>query len=332
MGAVYSMKITPIYKNKIISLPYEAVYDKLSTASAEELKVLLAVFSADEFEPSVLASQLDITENALRRALEVWEKAGVICIDGQSSLHKSQKNSDTKKSEETEKKGRAIEIHTTLPQYTSAEIASVVEKTKGCSELLDSCQQILGKIFNAMDTSIIIGLIDHLSLSNEYILLLCSHAASIPKKSVRYIEKMAIDFFDRDIVTYAALEHELTRIENNRSLEFFVRDLFGIGKRALIKKEREFISSWSEKLGFSRDMIKAAYEVTISKTGDPSLNYANAVLENWYAAGLKTPDDVAKNESERQKSTENHPNDTSFSTNDFYEAALMRSYESSPNK
>ena len=44
------MKILPIYKNKIISLPAECVSEKLSTASKDELKVLLAVYLEQEFE------------------------------------------------------------------------------------------------------------------------------------------------------------------------------------------------------------------------------------------------------------------------------------------
>ncbi len=335
------MKIIPIYKHKILSLPYEIVEKKLPTASKDELKVLIAVFSAEEFDPIELAGKLDITENAFRRALATWENAGILMLDGETSTVNSETKSDDESktqpdtgvdiaTEEAqpikkEKKEKNVIVHTTLPQYSSAEIASFVENTNGCSELLDSCQQILGRIFNALDTSIIIGLIDRLSLSHEYILLLCSHAASVQKRSVRYVEKVAIDMYDHNIVDYAELESELTLIEQKRSLEFFVRDLFGIGKRALIKKEREFLNNWSSKFAFSRDMIRAAYEITVAKTGEASFNYANAILENWFASGFKTPDDVAKAEAERKNEHTSH--EASFQTNDFYEAALMRSYE-----
>ena len=61
------MKITPIYKNKILSLPEEIVREKLPSASKDELKVLLAVFLDQEFELSEIASNLDMTENAFKR-------------------------------------------------------------------------------------------------------------------------------------------------------------------------------------------------------------------------------------------------------------------------
>ena len=173
---------------------------------------------------------------------------------------------------------------------------------------------------------IIVGLYDQLSLSPEYILRLCTHASDMQKKTVRYIEKMAIDLYDRDIVSYSALEDELMKIRDRKSLEGFIRDLFGIGKRAFIKKEKEYITTWSEKYGFSREMIEKAYEITVAKTNDSSLSYANAILGNWYASGFKTIVDVENAEAERAKSGV-VPAGSSFSTDSFFEAALKKSYE-----
>ncbi len=320
---IYRMKIIPLYKHEILTLPSEIVSEKLSTATADELRVLLAVMLEREFTVSELAAKLDMTENALRRAISAWESYGALTLE--SSTDNAMTAAEKKR--EILKDGKKTLPSPTLPHYSSDEIASVMERTTGSSELLDSCQQTLGKIFNTTETAIIIGLVDYLSLTPDYILLLCSHAANIQKKSVRYVEKMALDLFDRDIITYAALEEELGAIEQRASMEHFIRDLFGIGGRTLIKKERDFIADWVGKYGFGRDMIRAAYEVTVEKTKEPNMNYANAVLQNWYAAGLKTPEDVEAAEAQRAA---NRPKDvpagTSFSTDSFFEAALQRSY------
>ncbi len=323
------MKIIPLYKHEILSLPAEAVSEKLSTATGDELRVLLAVMMEKEFTVSELAAKLDMTENALRRAISAWESAGAL------TLESSRDNTMTaaEKKREIMKDSKKMLSSPTLPHYSSDEIASVMERTHGSSELLDSCQQTLGKMFNATETAIIIGLMDHLSLSPDYILLLCSHAAGLDKKSVRYVERMALDLFDRDIITYAALEEELSAIDRRLSMEHYIRDLFGIGKRSLIKKERDFIAAWVDKYGFDRDMIHAAYEVTVEKAKDPNLNYANAVLENWYAAGHKSVADVEAAEAQRAASRpKDVPSGTSFATDSFFEAALQRSYGENTKK
>ena len=318
------MKILPIYKSRIISLPAESVSEKLSTATKDELKVLLAVYLEQEFDQADMAAKLDMTENAFKRALTTWEKAGVISTDKPKSKKKAEKADEKPKQEKEAKSTPKVEVHTTLPHYTTTEVAGVVETKNGCSELIDSCQQILGKMFNASETAIVVALVDHLGLSNDYVMLLTSHCAAIDKRSVRYIEKLALSLFDRDVTTVKDLETELNAIEERYSFENYVRELFGIGKRAFIKKEKEYLAAWQDKYKFSRELISRAYEVTVAKTNEPKLSYANAVLENWYAAGYKTIEDIDKAEAEWKE----HKNASagSFATDDFYEDALKRSY------
>ncbi|MBQ7313539.1 MAG: DnaD domain protein, partial [Clostridia bacterium] len=91
--------------------------------------------------------------------------------------------------------------------------------------------------------------------------------------------------------------------------------------------ERDFIANWVDKYGFDREMIRAAYEITIEKTKEANLNYANAVIENWYAAGHKTVEDVEAAEAQRSANRpKDVPTGTSFATDSFFEAALQRSY------
>ncbi|MBQ8368522.1 MAG: DnaD domain protein [Clostridia bacterium] len=312
------MKITPIYKNRILSLPAEAVSEKLSTATGDELRVLLAVYSEPEFELSELAGRLDMTENAFRRALETWVACGALSSDAAAPAKTAEKPA------KPTKPASRVSVHTTLPHYTAEELADAAVRTTAFRGLLDSCQQIFGKIFNTAETEIVAGLADHLRLDTEYILLLFTHAAEMDKKTVRYVEKMALAFYDRGITTYAALEEEIARVRELASLEVFVRSLFGIGKRALVKKETAMLEKWTGTYGFSRELIRHAYETTIAKAKEPSLSYANAVLESWYAKGFKTPEEVDAAEAERNAGTVQKQ---SFSTDDFYEAALKRSYQ-----
>ncbi|MBO6052299.1 MAG: DnaD domain protein [Clostridia bacterium] len=321
------MKITPVYRHQILSLPAEAVTERLASASKDELKVLLSVIADPEFVPAERAAALDVTEKAFLRALEAWKAAGVLLTDEEPSISPSGEQL-TLTGEPSPKPAakKKVLLRSTLPTYTADELSEAVEKTDGCAELIDSCQQILGRIFNTSETAVIVGLLDHLRLTPEYILLLCSHAASIHKTSIRYIEKMAVEFYDSDISSYGALEAELARREARLNLESFVRETFGTGSRALIKKERECIDRWANAFGFSRDMIAKAYEVTVTRTGKASMDYAHAVLENWYAAGYKTPEEVDAAEDARRTNAEKRPDGSSFDTDEFFEAALRRSY------
>ena len=83
------------------------------------------------------------------------------------------------------------------------------------------------------------------------------------------------------------------------------------------------LEKWVSVYRFPRELIRYAYETTIAKAKEPSLSYANAVLESWYAKGLKTPADVDAAEAERNHASVQK---SSFATDDFFEAALKRSY------
>ncbi len=329
------MKITPIYKNRILCLPAEVVESRLASATADELKVLLSALADPDLDLTQRAARLDLTENAVLRALSAWCDAGAILVDvsapapqtKQASAPTAPAPEQLAMTGESEPKKRVL-TRSAMPQYSAEELADTVESTAGCAELIDSCQQMMGRIFNTSETAVIVGMLDYLKLAPDYILLLCSHAASMQKTSVRYLEKLAIDLHDRGVTTYEALEEELKRVENRAGMEHYVRDLFGVGRRALIKKEKGFIDAWANTFRFSREMIAKAYEVTVNNTGNPSMDYANRVLENWYAAGYTTPDEVDAAQAERngQKPL---PEGTSFSTDEFFEAALLRSYGSS---
>ena len=329
------MKITPIYKHRILCLPAEAVEARLTSATADELKVLLSVLADPEADLKERAARLDLTENAVLRAISAWCDAGAILVEESPARPEEKTVSAAPPSPQPEQlsmtgegaKKRRTLTRSAMPQYSAQELSDTVESTDGCAELIDACQQMMGRIFNTSETAVIVGMLDYLKLPQDYILLLCSHASSMQKTSVRYLEKLAIDLHDRGVTTYEALEEELKRLENRAGMERYVRDLFGLGTRALIKKEKGFIDSWANTFRFSREMIAKAYEVTVNNTGNPSMDYANRVLENWFAAGYTTPEEVDEAQAARngQKPL---PEGTSFSTDEFFEAALLRSYGS----
>ena len=114
-------------------------------------------------------------------------------------------------------------------------------------------------------------------------------------------------------------------MDRANSAEFALRDLFGIGKRALIKREREAFFRWISEWEMPLDVIERAYEITVGSTKEPSVPYTNAILEKWHAKGLKTLADVEAEEA--AKSPAAKPAMGNFDTDDFFEAALSRSYD-----
>lgn len=334
------MKIIPCYKNKIINLPEETVLPELSTATREELAVLIAIVAEPNFDISALSMKLNVTESTLISAVSAWTRKGVISVVERSQPGRGEvapvKTTSPKTATSESDAGRIKKVaavqSATLPHYSTEETAAFLEQNPSFTSLLDSCQMILGKFFNAAESAIIIGMADHLALSPEYIMLLFAHAKNMGKDSVRYIEKMALSLFDRGILTYAELLEELGAKESAAKMEEYVRKLFGLGRRALIDSEKAMIDRWTNEYNMSEEMLAKAYEITVSKTGEARFPYMNAILENWHKAGYGTVEEVetAEEAYKRDKETKDASR-SSFTTDEFYEAALRRSYENLPN-
>lgn len=321
------MKITPEYNNNAFIVPGSVVELLCSASQCPPLEPLMYALSHKDFSASRASSELGIGEDEFTSSLVEWEKLGVISLSGKlkrTTSRSAKRSADT----ESEKHKKVLQ-HSTLPTYTTEETARFLEGNSHTAEIIDSCENIIGKIFTTAETGIIVGLLDHLSLTGEYILLLFAHAKKMGKDSVRYIERLAIDLVDRDITTYASLEEELSRTELTESTVGHVRTLFGLGSRALTKKEHKMVRDWCITWSFDSDVISKAYEITANSTGSASIPYANAILSNWHDAGLKTAEDVDAYIEASRKDQSNRSadgKDSSFDTDDFFEAALKRSY------
>lgn len=305
--------------------------EQVKRASLCDLKVLwLICAKGGMVEISDLCDFAGTSEGEVMSSLSYWRGAGVIECEAPKSENKGQKASET----QTRKIARAE----TLPEYTSDEIANILEKNTKLSTLIDECQRIMGKMFNIHEVNVLIGLVDYLDLDCDYVMLLLTYCVSHGKKTLHYAEKTAFGFYDSGITTVEALSAELQRRENVASVEGKIRNLFGLGGRALTTKEKKEISAWINDWGFSFEIIEKAYETTVDATGGASLHYANSVLERWNAEGIRTLEQIdasaekfeaekaqKKNKKSPKSKGESENQNSSFDTDEFFEAAIRRS-------
>ncbi len=312
---LFRMKIVPEYKNSAFVVP-TSVTEYLKEADKDALSFILFALSKIEFTESEAKAALGLDKKALHKAVSFWTERSILSCDGGAGAKHVAKKTTKRTS--------------SLPTLTTEETAQFLENNGKTAELIDTCENIIGKIFTTAETNVVIGLLDHLSLSEDYILLLFAHAAKNGKHSVRYIETMALSLVDRDITTYKELEAELLNIDLAESTLREVRRMFGIGRRAFSDKEKNMVYNWCVKWSYGADVIGKAYEITVNSTGEASLSYANAILNKWHAEKLTTIEEVnayveAENAKRGPKNT-GAPSTSSFETDGFFESALLRSY------
>ena len=310
------------YGASVGAFPKSAL-DVIKRAGENELKILLCLCAVEgNADEKKLSKMSGVGAENTREALSFWRGAGVIeNADAESDAADAGESVVEPEVAEKPKK-KKLERSDELPNYTSEQISTLLESRKDTVMLINECQNIVGKIFNVHEINVLLGLVDYLELDFEYIMVLLTYCVSIGKKTMHYAEKLAFGLYDAGICTAEQLSEELRRRELAAASEGKIRSLFGIGTRAFTSKEKKFIAAWTCEMGYGIDIITKAYEVTADATGNASFPYANTVLERWYAAGLRTLDEIE--ESYKKDDASKSGVNSTFDTDSFFDAAVRR--------
>ena len=335
-------KTTEIYikrKQKDLSaLCSESIFE----ADKNDLRVLtLMMLSTDDddkvtLSASNIAAMLDMSEESVSAAIKFWRGAGVVS----STPAKNSKPSVSKEPKSAHRGG----VLETSPEidYNTEELTRLLEKKKITSEFIDEAQKIFGKSFNAYDSAIAAGLIDRLGFEPEAVLAILAYCAERDKRTMRYVEKIALSFYDEGITTSDAVYDKIRNIEKNALIVEQIKKLFGIGDRALSSTEKKLFENWTSEYAFDMEIIRRAYDITIDYVHQPDPKYTNGVLTKWYEAGVKTTDDIDKYEEQRKADYEavkakpartrkkaEPEREKSYDIDAFFEASLARGFEES---
>ena len=234
------------YESSVSVLPSSAL-DFIDRAKKFDVKVLLLIASSDVYRTekgtSLMAEKLECEQKDVEASLAFWNGAGIIDVaDDKSEKVKKDEKTEDKKEDVTQAVPKRVKV-SDLPQYTTEELNALLEKHDGVCSLIDECQQILGKMFNTSEVKILMGLYDHLELDDEYILVLMHYCNEIEKRSLRYVEKVAISCLDEGITEARVLQETLRAREENRKIENKIRSIFGISSRAFTAKEKGLVRS-----------------------------------------------------------------------------------------
>ncbi len=347
------MKIEIVYGNRVLALP-AAVSAYLDKADPLTLRLFLLLCGdrslREPLDVAALARSFAATPDKIEEALSFWENAGLIHREGTGARTSSpaEERPEAASSEafsgkepcgekrpktirtavKSAENGGKVTVVTGdgLPHYTGREIEALMNADATLSLLVEECQRIAGKLFGAHEINRLFGLSDYLRLDHDSILLLFEYASRLGKCSLPYIEKMACSLVNEGITSYAQIEQYVTDAERRHTLEEKVRALAGLSRRALTAKEKKFLAVWAD-LSFPFSMLEMAYEITVNNTGGVSFPYMNKVLLNWREAGYTTAEQVNAALGAYREKREKETAAGSFDVNEFFEAALKRSYE-----
>ena len=317
-------KAYKIAGEKSATVPALAGRNVLKEASADDLRVLLCLIELEgKATDEELADAVGCSRGRVRASLEYWLDSGVI--------------EEGRKKPDEKKKKKALRAASELSPMTGEETADIVHR-RDLSALIDEAEGLYGKVFNTAEISVIAGLSEQLELEDGYILVLLAWCLGKGKKSLRYAEKTAFSLYEEGVDSLAALEEYISKKEAAASGIGRLRRMFGIGERALTKREDETFTRWLTDYGYDTEILGIAYDITVNTSGKASIAYADKIVSKWYTAGCRSEGDVEKLiEREKQSFTatkvtpkkspvQTEESTGSFDTDEFFSRALERSY------
>ena len=159
------------------------------------------------------------------------------------------------------------------------------------SMLLFVIEQYMGRPLSTKETNSIVYFYDGLKLSTDLIEYLFEYCVENNKKSINYIEKVALSWASKNIHTIAEAKEETS---NHTDYVYQIMKAFGLSNREPAQHEKAMIAKWADTYCFDTDMIIEACNRTIKAIHQPSFEYADTILANWKNSNVSSLEDVKK--------------------------------------
>ena len=196
------------------------------------------------------------------------------------------------------------------------EVLSYQRQHPEFSALVENVSARLGKPIGHVDTATLLYLRDTVGLPAEVILMEVVYAVSIGKPNMRYIEKIALDWADRELTTLEAVDAHIQYEEACHVAGERVEKWLEL-PRPLTGSQRQLAYKWLNDWHVREEMVRLADKITREKIKKTSLAYTDRILERWQAEGIDTPDKVQVAPRRRGGVAATNPEESSLNLEDF---------------
>ena len=302
-------KITKAGHYSVTMVPDVFIENYMPMANGDYVKIYLyllhCVKSDKLLSVSILADLFQCTENDIKRALKYWESKQLLSLE-ESEDHEITALSLTDGqampapvvstpvvSSPTEK--LAPEKHS----YSAAE-TKVFKEQAEVKQLLFVCEQYMGKQLTRTDLETILYFYDQLQFSTDLIEYLVEYSVSKNKRSLRYMETVALEWHKKGIRTV-----EEAKLDSKPYAKecYQVLKALGINNHDPLPTEIGYVSRWMNEYGFTIDIVLEACNRTIMQIHKPRFEYVDGILKAWRAAGVKHFADIEKLSAEHKNRT-----------------------------
>ena len=262
----------------VTTIPDDFIENYMPMANGDYVKIYLYMLHCAKSDkmPSIstLADIFQCTENDVKRALKYWESKGLLSLE---EVPAPQPETTSVSAPEKQ-------------SYSAAETKAFKENYE-VKQLLFVCEQYMSKQLTRTDIETLLYFYDQLHFSTDLIEYLVEYSVSKNKRSLRYMETVALEWHKKGIQTVE--EAKLDSKPFGKEC-YQVLKAFGINNHDPLQAEVAFVDRWIKEYGFTMDIVLEACNRTMMQIHKPSFEYADGILKSWKNFGVHHLADVEK--------------------------------------
>ena len=283
---------------RFFNVPCNIVDEHLKLADGDFVKVLLCILSGDSTADSEQLSALSgVNEPRVNDAVHYWADLGVIRVEGLPQREKAA----VAASASIAPKGAAVAVKEkplkTSLRYSPKELANKLNGNDELKYIVTEYEKIKGTVIKDNEIMGLLNLNEYYGFDAQSLILMIEYCHKLGKDSMAYLEKLARDWFDREIISYPDVEAEIIKQSRIKSYEYKAVKALGLkGKPST--NQAQTICSWQEK-GISIEMLEIAYDKCMDAISEPNFKYISKIVDSWFNEGIKTAEAVKEYENSK---------------------------------
>ncbi len=289
--------------NATFAVPSAVVDKHIKAADGLAVKVLLVILRNAGAKLSVeqIAGMLEASAEDVTAAVSYWDMAGIFSFGNGEGIRAT----------------NVTRVSSKPRHLTSVEVSRLLETSPDIRFMFDKLELLYGRTISAAERDGYVYLHESVGLPADVLVMIAEYCLSVGKASIHYVSKMALEWADSGIVTHEKAVERIMRLTASHQVENQVKKCFGIQDRALSKKERDYIRTWSEEYGFGIDLIGLAYERTIDNIGRRSFSYVDSILRSWHENRITTVAEAEEKDSPKKQAKKKEKSTVSYDLERF---------------
>lgn len=269
-------------------IPDLFILNYMSSLDGNDLKVYLYLSFLSK-------NMINVDKKGMQKKLQITEQALSFCIDKletEGLITKTNEGyylNDIKEVEINKSYNPKIET-----KITSSQTEAEKRKIAAACAINESFFQ--GVMSSGWSTDI--GtMFEKYMFSEEVMIALFHYCQERKALNKKYVHAVGENWYKGGVKTFEQLEDYLESFEKTQKIRQRIQKALRLN-RNFTEYEEQYIDKWIKEYKYDFDVIEEALKRTTAKA-NPSINYVNGILLNWFNKGYKTLDEVKNEPSNR---------------------------------